>query len=61
MHVPLDRSKELAEPHPLVDPTYVSAMNANRVVRECPTGPAMRKKGLTAKHYLGPLAVERGR
>jgi agmatinase len=52
---------ELVELNPLVDPTYVSAMNANRVVRECLTGLAMRKKGLTGKHYLSPLTVEHNR
>ena len=46
---------ELVELNPLVDPTYVSAMNANRILRECLTGMAMRKKVLTDKHYLSPL------
>jgi agmatinase len=51
---------ELVELNPLVDPTYVSAMNANRIVRECLTGMAMRKMGLTDKHYLSPLATDHG-
>ena len=51
---------ELVELNPLVDPTYVSAMNANRIVRECLTGMAMRKMGLTDPHYLDPLATEHG-
>ena len=51
---------ELVELNPLVDPTYVSAMNANRIVRECLTGMAMRKMGLTDKHYLSPLATGHG-
>jgi len=50
-----------AEIDPLVDPTYVSAMNANRIVRECLTGIAMRKLGLTDKHYLSPLTSSHGR
>ena len=33
---------ELVELNPLIDPTYVSAMNANRIVREALTGMAMR-------------------
>ena len=41
----------------MLDPTYVSAMNANRIIRECMTGIAMRKKGIEAKHYLSPLTV----
>ena len=52
---------ELVELNPLVDPTYVSAMNANRIVRECLTGMAMRKMGLTDKHYLSPNTVDDGR
>jgi agmatinase len=51
---------ELVELNPLVDPTYVSAMNANRIVRECLTGMAMRKMGLTDKHYLSPLSTDHG-
>lgn len=51
---------ELVELNPLVDPTYVSAMNANRIVRECLTGMAMRKMGLTDKHYLSPLTEHHG-
>jgi len=51
---------ELVELNPLVDPTYVSAMNANRIVRECVTGMAMRKMGLTDKHYLSPLTTGHG-
>ncbi len=52
---------ELVELSPWMDPTYVSAMNANRLIRECMTGIAMRKKGLTEKHYLSPLTVDDGR
>ena len=46
---------ELVELAPMLDPTYVSAMNANRIIKECMTGMAMRKKGLTEPHYLSPL------
>ena len=52
---------ELVELAPMLDPTYVSAMNANRLIKECMTGIAMRKKGLTEKHYLSPLSVDDGR
>jgi len=51
---------ELVELAPMVDPTYVSAMNANRLIRECLTGIAMRKKGLTEPHYLSPLSKSHG-
>ena len=43
------------------DPTYVSGLNANRIVRECLVGIAMRKKGLTEKHYLSPKTVDDGK
>lgn len=51
---------ELVELAPLMDPTYRSALMANRLVRECLTGIAMRKKGLTDPHYLSPLTVKHG-
>jgi agmatinase len=52
---------ELVELLPLADPGYTTVMNANRIVRECLTGIAMRKKGITEKHYLSPLTVDDGR
>lgn len=52
---------ELVELAPMLDPTYVSALNANRLIRECMTGIAMRKKGITEEHYLSPLTVDDGR
>jgi len=51
---------ELVEMNPLVDPGYTSAQNADRILRECLTGIAMRKKGLTEPHYLSPLTVDHG-
>ncbi|GGE07230.1 hypothetical protein GCM10011529_12030 [Polymorphobacter glacialis] len=48
---------ELVETNPLVDPGYTSALNANRILRECLTGLAMRKRGLTSEHYLSPLTT----
>jgi agmatinase len=51
---------ELVELAPMLDPTYVSAMNANRLIKECMTGVAMRKKGLTDPHYLSPLTRNHG-
>ena len=38
----------------------MSALNANRLIRECMTGIAMRKKGITEKHFLSPLTVSDG-
>ena len=52
---------DLVELAPERDPTYVSTMNANRIVRECLTGIAMRKKGIQEAHYLSPLTVDDGR
>ena len=51
---------ELVELAPMLDPTYVSALNANRLIKECMTGIAMRKKGLTDPHYLSPLTKTHG-
>ncbi len=51
---------ELVELNPLVDPGYTSAQNANRVLAECLTGIAMRKKGITDPQYLSPLTTEHG-
>jgi agmatinase len=52
---------DLVEVNPLVDPGYTTALNANRLLRECLTGVAMRKKGLTEEQYLSPLTREHGR
>ena len=43
---------EVVEVAPAHDPTYVTALNANRVIMEAITGLAMRKRGLPAPHYL---------
>ena len=51
---------ELVELNPLVDPTYVTPLVANRCVREILTGIAMRKKGITEPHYLAPEAIDHG-
>lgn len=51
---------ELVEVNPLVDPGYTTSQNADRVLRECLTGIAMRKNGLTEPHYLSPLTVDHG-
>lgn len=52
---------DLVELKPVADPTYVTMLNCNRIIRECMTGLAMRKKGLTEPHYLSPLTVDDGR
>ena len=52
---------DIVELAPSRDPTYVSMLNVNRVVRECLVGIAMRKKGITEEHYLSPLTVDDGR
>jgi len=51
---------ELIELFPMLDRTYVSALNADRLIKECMTGVAMRKKGLTEPHYLSPLKKSHG-
>ena len=39
----------------------MTGLNANRIVRECLVGIAMRKRGLTEAHYLSPTTVNDGR
>ena len=51
---------ELVEVNPLADPGYTTAQNSDRILRECLTGIAMRKLGLTEEHYLSPLTTEHG-
>ncbi len=51
---------ELVEANPLVDPTYVTPLVANRCLRELFTGIAVRKKGITEKHYLSPETLDHG-
>jgi agmatinase len=51
---------ELVELNPLVDPTYVTPLVANRCAREILTGIAMRKKGITQADYLHPHTVDHG-
>ena len=60
-YYPDETAFELVELSPMLDPTYVSALNANRLIKECLTGIAMRKMGLTEPHYLSPLTVDDGR
>ena len=43
------------------DPGYVTGLIANRLLRECLTGIAMRKLGLTDPKYFSPLTVDDGR
>ena len=52
---------DVVELAPGRDPTYVSTLNVNRIVRECLTGIAMRKMGITEEHYLSPLTSDDGR
>ncbi len=52
---------DIVELAPSRDPTYVSMLNVNRVVRECLTGIAMRKKGITEEDYLSPLTTDDAR
>jgi agmatinase len=51
-------SFDLVEFHPALDPTYKTALNSAHIVKACLTGLAMKKEGLTAKHYLSPLSSE---
>jgi agmatinase len=52
---------DLVELNPLVDPGYTSTLNADRIVSECLTGIAMRKKGIKDGSYLSPLTSSHNR
>ena len=52
---------DLVELNPLADPGYTTILNASRIVQECLTGIAMRKKGITDGKYLNPLTVDDAR
>jgi agmatinase len=51
---------DLVEFNPLADPGYTTALTAGRVLRECLTGIAMKKKGITDKNYRSPLTLNDG-
>jgi len=51
---------ELMDLAPMLDLSYVSAMNANYMMNACLSGVAMRKVGLTQDGYLDPLTVDHG-
>ena len=52
---------DLVEYAPDRDPGYVTGLIANRLLRECLTGVAMRKKGIADENYLSPLTKKHGR
>ncbi|MCC5887272.1 MAG: agmatinase family protein [Gammaproteobacteria bacterium] len=49
---------ELVELSPSADPGYISVELSDRIVRECLTGIAMRKRGLTEPGYLAPDRIQ---
>jgi len=51
---------ELMDLAPMLDFSYVSAMNANAMLNACLTGVAMRKSGLTSDNYLDPITIDHG-
>lgn len=53
---------DLVEFNPLADPSiYKTTLYANRIVQECLTGIAMRKKGILDGEYLNPLTSDDNR
>ena len=52
---------DLVELLPYRDPGYTTVLNANRLVRECLVGLAMRVKGITEENYRSPLTADDGR
>jgi agmatinase len=52
---------DLVEYAPDRDPGYVSGLVANRILRECLVGVAIRKMGIKEENYLHPLTTDDGR
>ncbi len=52
---------DLVEYAPDRDPGYVTGLIANRLLRECLVGVALRKKGITEENYLHPMTTDDGR
>ncbi len=48
---------EMLDVAPIMDPTYKTAMNANRIMNACLSGIALRKAGLTKPGYLSPVSL----
>ncbi len=51
---------ELLDLAPMMDFSYVSALNSTAMFNACLSGLAMRKVGITDTDYLAPLAVDHG-
>jgi agmatinase len=49
---------DVVELNPLVDPGYTTVLNTGRLLQECLTGIAMRKKGISERDYYNPLTVD---
>lgn len=51
---------EIMDLAPMLDLSYVSAMNANYMMNACLSGVAMRKAGLDEDNYLDPMTIDHG-
>lgn len=51
---------EIMDLAPMLDTSYVSALNANYLLNACLSGMAARKSGITDENYLSPLALDHG-
>jgi guanidinobutyrase len=49
---------DMVEVAPLLDPSYTTTLVANRIIKECLTGIALRRRGITERNYLSPLVVD---
>ena len=49
---------DLVELHPGLDSSYKTTLNSAHIIKACLTGLAMNREGITAPHYLSPLASE---
>jgi len=49
---------DMVEVAPLLDPSYTTTLVANRILKECLTGIALRRRGVTQPNYLSPLVTD---
>lgn len=49
---------DMVEVAPLLDASYTTTLVANRILKECLTGIALRRRGITERYYLHPLVVD---
>ena len=52
---------DMVEIKPESDPTVMTVQNANRLMRECLVGLALKRAGITEPNYVAPLVLDDGK